>query len=274
MARRVKKPAVKPEIRRQWFHRHEEEGESTPQIAEADGYDVRTVRKQIEIERQERERREARSIVLRQALEQHYADLCAFAQKLDSQLTNTTDTIASLKEDRMWSSLREHLPRSILWKNLDKRTKFMNELLSAEHNLKKTIEEQITARSKLRITTSPQEVGFNKRAIDAIMTNARLVSQGKQEILGFASFELKPDGEGLTIIELGSFLIGKFPDTQVPETQELISTLLREVTTWEEYDDMGRLLAEFDRVNRILRDELAIITLRRVVPGLCKYCPI
>ena len=274
MARRIKKPAVKPEIRRQWFKRREEDGESPPQIAKSDGYDVRTVRKQIEIEHHERERREARSIVLRQALEQHYADLCAFAQKLDSQVTNTIDTIASLKEDRMWSALREHLPRSVLWKNLDKRTKLMNELLSTERNLKKITEEQIESRSKRKVTSSLQEVGFNERAMDAIMTNARLVNQEKQEILGYADFELKAEGEEFTIIELANFLIGKFPNAQVQEILTLVRSLLDEVTTWQEYDDMGRLLAELNRVNRILRDELAIITLRRVIPGRCKYCPI
>ena len=274
MARRIKKPAVKPEVRRQWFRRHEKEGESPPHIAESDGYDVRTVRKQIEIEHQERERREARSIVLRQALEQHYADLCAFAQKLDSQVTNTTDTIASLKEDRMWSSLREHLPRSVLWKNLDKRTKLTNELLSTEHNLKKIIEEQIESRSKRKVTSSLREVGFNNRAIDAIMTNARLVNQEKQEILGYADFESNPDGKEFTTIGLGNFYIGKFHNTRVPEIQKLVSDLLHEVATWEESDDMRRLLLELDQVNRVLRGELAVIILRRVVPGRCKYCPI
>ena len=117
MARRIKKPAVRPELRRQWLRRYEEDGESPPEIAKADGYDVRTVRKQIEVERQERERREARSTVLRQALEKHYADLCDFAQKLDLELARVGGSLLMLKNDPMWSALREHLPRSTIWKN-------------------------------------------------------------------------------------------------------------------------------------------------------------
>ncbi len=54
VASRIKKPAVRPELRREWLRRNETEGESPPEIAKQDGYDVRTVRKQIEIERQER----------------------------------------------------------------------------------------------------------------------------------------------------------------------------------------------------------------------------
>ena len=82
MAKRIKKPLVMPEKRREWYKRSEEEGESAPQIAKADKYDVRTVRKQIEIEKQEREIREARSVVLRSALENHYRDLCRYAEGL------------------------------------------------------------------------------------------------------------------------------------------------------------------------------------------------
>ena len=111
MVKRIRKPAVKPEVRRQWLRRYEEEGESPPQIARADSYDVRTVRKQIGAERQERERRDARSVVLRHALEQHYADLYSFAQKLDLQLTMEGSTLDMMRGDRMWSALREHLPR-------------------------------------------------------------------------------------------------------------------------------------------------------------------
>ena len=62
--------------------------------------------------------------------------------------------------------------------------------------------------------------------------------------------------------------------TRVPEIQKLVSDLLHEVATWKESDDMRRLLLELDRVNRVLRDELAVIILRRVVPERCKYCPI
>ena len=35
--------------------------------------------------------------VLRQALEKHYADLCTFAQKLDSHITGDTDSLSTIK---------------------------------------------------------------------------------------------------------------------------------------------------------------------------------
>jgi len=120
MTHRIKKPAVKPELRRQWLYRNESLGESPPQIATADGYDVRTVRSQLEIEVREREQKEARAVVLRKALENHYADLCTFAQKLDSHVIGKSGSLQMLREDPMWGALREHQSRAKIWKNLER----------------------------------------------------------------------------------------------------------------------------------------------------------
>ena len=86
MKRRTKKDPVKPDKRHEWLRRNEQNGESPPQIAAADGFDVRTVRKQIQIAREEREAREARGAVLRNAVELHYKDLCGVAEDVKTQV--------------------------------------------------------------------------------------------------------------------------------------------------------------------------------------------
>lgn len=274
MAKRVKKPAVRPKIRRQWFRRYEEEGESPLQIAQADGYDVRTVRKQIELERQERERREARSIVLRKALEQHYIDLCAFAQKLDSEVTTGGITLEMLKTNRMWSALRDHLPHSPIWKYLDRWQHIQDKTGQVERQVEKLIQEQIKTRSSLNFATASQEVGFRSGIISVIALEFEAAARGRSGLHGSINFKLTPVGKELTDVELSSFPIGRIPNQQVADAQKLVRDLLDEVTTWEEHNDMCRLLAELQRVERVLHDELAVIILKRVVPGRCKYCPI
>jgi len=89
MPKRIKKPLLPPVMRRDWLRRFEEDGLPASEIARSDHYDVRTVRKQIELMLQEREGRETRLLVLRQALERHYADLVSFAEKLDSEMTQS-----------------------------------------------------------------------------------------------------------------------------------------------------------------------------------------
>lgn len=273
MARRIKKPPVESQLAHQWLDRYEA-GETPPQIARKDCFDIRTVRKHIELAKQEKERRQARSIVLRQALEKHYADLCEFARKLDLQVNNETDTITPFKADRMWSALRRHLPRSVVWKSFDRMDRLREELTRLGHEFKGLIQEQVKSRSGLEFIISPDEMGLSTGMVDAIYTNAYLLAQDKQGLLGSVDFELIPNGKDLTIIELGTFRIGKFYNEQVAEVRKLVAGLLDEVITWPEYSDMCRLLTELGRVRQILHEELAVVILRRVVPGRCKYCPI
>jgi len=274
MTKQAKKSPVKPELRRQWLRRYEEEGESPPQIARADGYDVRTVRKQIDVERQERENREARSVVLRHALEQHYADLCAFAQKLDSQLTSRSTTLSTLKEDRMWSALREHLPRSVVWKSLARWERIQEDIGELQSEMEKAFSEQFQASSSSKLGPSSWKEGATEGVVAALSFHCMLLARGQEGILSRADFKLSPVGEQLTGFGLGAFHMGTVPTEQVADIQQLVQELLAEVTNWSEYPELERLLGELDRVQRVLRDELAVIILRRVVPGRCKYCPL
>lgn len=275
MTRRIKKPAVRPELRREWLRRYEEEGQSPPEIARADTYDVRTVRKQIEIERQERERREARSIVLRHALEKHYADLCSFAQRLDSHVTGERGSLSMLRDDPMWSALREHMPRSTVWKNLDKWERLHEEVSQLGSGLEKQFEELVKARALLKFPAAPEETELNPGFTQALVFHFMVTGQGQEGLEKRADFKLEeaPD-KRTTQVQFGAFTIGRVSHDQVADIKNLVADLLAEVTTWKEHGEMSRLFAKIGRVQRELHDELLIILLRRVVPGRCKYCPI
>ena len=272
MAKRIKKPAVSPELRRQWLRRLEEEGESAPQIARADHYDVRTVRKQIELERQERERREARSTVLRSALEHHYADLCAFAQTLATEVTRTSGTLSTVRSEPLWSALREHMPRAPMWKNLDRWDSVQNEISQLQNRVEKQVEELVKARSAWGFRETPGEIGVTRTFISLLATHFTLVARG---LVGLPhDFRFEPVDDDRVWVHLGRFFVGEVPRNQEAALKNWAIKLLDEVTTWQEEDDLRRLLADLERIVKALQDELSVITLRRVVPGRCKYCPV
>lgn len=250
----AKKPPVDPIKRREWFRRHEE-GESAQQIAKAVDYDVRTVRKQIDLERQERERKEARSIVLRKALEDHYADLCAFAQKLNSQLNSDRNTLPMLRDDPMWSALREHLPRSGMWKSFDRWEQFLSEKARLERMLNEIVGHQIESRAKENFAKPYQEIGLSRRMVEAISAHIRDAALGQSE-------------------DLSNFDFPKISEDEESDAIKLVKEMLDEASTWKEFEDLSRLWGELQRVQRVLHDELTVITLRRVIPGRCRYCPI
>jgi hypothetical protein len=273
MTKRYKKSPVNPEMRRKWLQQSEEDGKSPPQIAKDDGYDVRTVRKQLELERQERERREARTIVLRNALEQHYGDLCGFAGRLSSQVSSERGSVALLREDRMCSSLREHLPRSVIWKNLDRWEYIRKQIEQLQAEMRKSFEDEVKLRAAAKNIDLSEETGIIEGEVESLSFHCKWVAQGSRGLNGI-DFEFKKYSEEKTDVQLGAFNLGRVLNDQSLYVQELNKELRSEVTSWSSYYELEKLYADLKRTQRILEDELAIITLRRVVPGRCRYCPI
>ena len=143
MEKRIKKPPVTPEQAIDWLNRNDQ-GESAPEIAKKDEYDVRTVRSHLQQKRQERERNEARASVLRNALEDHYRDLCNYALKLDPTNPPAT-TIPALPADDsiMESALRQHIPRSSIWNLRTRKDKLWHEYIELLDKVKDELEKKL-----------------------------------------------------------------------------------------------------------------------------------
>jgi len=286
MAKRSKKGDVKPEQRKEWLRRIEQDGEYPPQIAKTSGYDVRTVRKQIDLAREERERREARLMVLRDALSEHYRDLCLFSERLNSAISfPPVQPSITLKEDRMWEALKEHLPRSPIWKSVQK----WDELVVSHNRLV----EQIKGRCKLEarkmgyeFTSFHGEQGLSEGFTKFIADNIISIAKDNMSLKDVANLTYTPlmDAE-LCRAEKGEYTIGHFLiknakhiDGHVyPEKDDFknyIDNLCNDSTNWQESQELQKIVIDLERTSTSLHDELAIHILRRVIPGRCKYCPI
>jgi hypothetical protein len=253
MAKRIKKPLVEPGKRREWFRLYEEEGRSPSKIAEDSGYDVRTVRRAIDLERQERERKETRYLVLRNATERHYADLCDFAHKLDSQLGSERTTRAAERDDPLWVALREHLPRSIIWKSLDKSELLRQGIQQLNSRIERLLEAKIE--SALKEQKASYAAGLSKRFFYALIPHIKEAAQARPEIL--QNFDLE-----------------RIPESKDSQIKKIIGDILEEAASWKEYNQLIQSSHELRQVNRTLHDELLTIEMRRVIPGHCRYCPI
>jgi hypothetical protein len=64
------------------------------------------------------------------------------------------------------------------------------------------------------------------------------------------------------------------PTGQIEKVKEYISSLMAQVYQWPEYEDLRKTLSERAKVIETIREELATIILKRVIPGHCKYCPV
>jgi hypothetical protein len=54
----------------------------------------------------------------------------------------------------------------------------------------------------------------------------------------------------------------------------LLNSVFAKVNDWPELEGMRKSHKELASLTEALREELATIVLRRVLPGRCKYCPI
>ncbi len=278
MTKRTRKPPIKPELRREWLRRNEENGESPPQIAANDRYDVRTVRKQIELAKQERESREARSLVLRNALEHHYDDLRNSAEKLNSQISGLGDVPQSQDDDLLEAALRQHLPRSPIWSYMSKWQSLHQKSDEQLQKLTNLIDQAAKADSRLKLFVDTGLNGVILGIVAALTSQAKYWSLGNNGLNPKGNLLMEPAGEGFVSLRYGAFHMGKMDTEHAERYKKIVRDVLGDMEShlrdWEAYHDLEKTGAEIGRVGRKLREELAVIRLRRIVPGRCRYCPL
>lgn len=270
--RRSRKSSVSPGLRRQWLRRVEENGESPPQIADSNGWDVRTVRKQVELARQDQELRDAKHVVFRQALERHYADLCSFAQKLDNKISQEFSHISlPLEEQRLLQALQQHLPKSPMWKQLDEWYELVIRLQSSMTGVRRRITEEMENRPPLDSINSEDSRVRLEGFLGSLLFHLEALAKGWRG-LEDQQYVDSSMGEGWTQIQYGAFS-WIVPDKMIGDVKRLHRELMAEGTSWQEYGEMRDCYQELYRLRDSLRDQLAVVILRRIVPGRCLYCP-
>jgi len=273
MEERVKKPLVEPEKRQEWLKRYEA-GELPPHIAAADHFDVRTVRTHIQKAKQEREIKDARAMVLRNAIESHYSDLCKYAAKL-SELGHGESAAESPKEEYIHSALRQHLPRSPIWSYLKQREALSQQTEPARQLMAKKIEKMVKSDQSLNSCPGLSKI-VASGIIDALMFQTNEWAQGRQGLKLPDSFSKQDMGDLINLhygaLHLGNLKKGKKDDIAL--VKKVLSELEVSIRQTGEYMKLEKLYTDLNRIERNLKDELAVITLRRIVPGRCRYCPL
>ncbi len=88
------------------------------------------------------------------------------------------------------------------------------------------------------------------------------------------NFRTIPKESGLVKIEYGAFLIGDQDEKEVGNIRSMIEDWQQRVISWQEYNDLKKYTDRLLEIKDRIRDELAVIILRRRVPGHCRYCPL
>jgi hypothetical protein len=272
MAKRIKKPAVKPEKRLEWLKRSEL-GETPPQIAEADSVDVRTVRKHVELARMERDVKEARSAVLRDALEAHYRDLLDTVRDIQSRIA-AESPVPLEKDVPLMLGLRQHVPRSRLWENLRKWNRTLQELAELEDTLPPRIQEEIEKDGRLKGIVSYDSNEVIPATVDALVHQVKQWTRGAEGLILDRNFRVEKASEGRVRPVYGFSHLGEVEESQAGTIKSVINDFELKMKQWPEYLETERLINRISRLGIAIRELLTVILLRRIVPGKCKFCPL
>lgn len=269
-----KKPPVKPEIATNWLKRHEEYGESVPQIAKADGYDARTVRKYLSLLLEKREQREARQAVLTGALERHHDALCSFAERMRAEISGRAPDVVSpiLKEDPLYAALQQHIARWPLWKDINKLEQMKKPFDTALKAVNKRARQEAVTRSSLKfISAHGIETGLQEGWIDSIAFHLQSTASGGQGLKGidYSQKNLEPG----ILVQRGGYTIALVGHDQAGEIEELHSSMLDEAPDWEESASLFKCVEDFTKIQGNIKQQLTRIVLRHILPGRCVYCP-
>jgi len=273
MAKRIKKPEVEAEKRLDWVKRNEA-GESPPRIAENDGYDVRTVRKHIELARMEREVKEARAVVLRNALEKHYRGIVSFTQKLNKAIDKGVAVSNDLREDPYWTALKQHQPRLSLWSLLARWDNVQDSLHSLGKAMDDKLEKELRADSRLNGMPSSNRGAVVSGTKAALIFNMERWGQGETGLCLNDDFPAIQDEDSMCEVQYGSFHMGQQSGRVAKEIKSMIADYEAALISWQEYQELSDLLGQMLEIKKKLRNELTTVIMRGVVPGHCKYCPL
>jgi hypothetical protein len=276
MAGKAKGFKITPEQRLNWLRRYED-GESPPRIAEKDRVDVRTVRKHIELAKQETEVKEARSMVLRSALEHHYQDLCDYARTLAVYPSGETASDQEPYSEYMRTALRQHIPRSPIWGYLNQRDSLRQATAQLAEGIENKIEELLRSDPRLNTGSIEGYSGTVDGVIEAFKFQATQWVRGYRGI-NIENLQTEPAEEGFVNLRYGAFGLGKVEQGHLPTVLKAMTEILQDwesrLKELEEVKKLQKSLLDLSHVETNLNDEIAVITLRRVVPGRCHYCPL
>ncbi len=263
---------IEAQQRLDWLRRSEQ-GESPPAIA-ADKYDVRTVRKHIALARREREVKEARAVVVRDALERHYKGMVSFAQKLRKSVSGDQALPADFRDDPYWAALKQHQPQSPLWKLLARWDRILDELKQSEGLFEARLEADLRSDTRLKGLPSSHLESAVNGIVAALLFQASRWGRGEPGLNLGDNFKKTSAEGGLFKVEYGAFNMDEQTAGGADVIEKAITDYETNVTSWKEYRDLTDLIGQMLAIKKKALDQLTVVIMKGVVPGQCKYCPL
>jgi hypothetical protein len=170
--------------------------------------------------------------------------------------------------------MRQHLPRSPIPKMIERWERLHKDIQDIKANTQSRLND-IVAPSQFQFGKEEKAVGLDLEGLSsAIMHRLKQLSLGNAVDIPVVDVRTETAGQGMIRIFIWGWSCAVVPPEQVVQTVEFVRSVLNQVKEWPELDDFSKADKELSTLTEELREELATIVLRRVLPGRCKYCPI
>ncbi len=248
-----------------WLDEHYR-GATIIEIAQRDNRSQRTVTGQIARARQEREQKEVRTGLLRDAYQKHYEDLGAVAEGISDEALGMRDgTLLANIQGRaalLQGGLREHLPGSPLWKACGDWEYYAKQYFRGLEELRVEIDGAVEEDPATQRDTFMASLDFA----------ARETVQGGN--LDHMKYERSTtlNGYGLN---WGLFTLSDAASNsrEIDRLVEKHKALVRQITSSEVARNLADTHGKWEEARLAIRNEVDVLVLRRIILGQCKLCP-
>ncbi len=256
---------IAPATRLDWLNDYEN-GMRIDRIAQDNKRTERTVTDQIERARGEREQREIRSGLLRDAYREHFAELLGLAEEIrqDSRNESTIGSFnsASVRAKLLREALKTHIPKSRLWKAWADQEGISNRIV------------EITRHAKAASDSRTQELLgiFPGLAVDGFSSSLAKAISEVADGRDASRRNYSQDSEWLT---WGEFYMARDHENQV-EVFDSHGRLIEEVVgpNPKMVPALKKARNDWGDTARIIEEEVEILLLRHYIPGQCNLCPV
>ena len=261
---------IPPAQRMEWLAAFER-GKTIAEIAKDDGRSERTVSAQLARGRAEREQGEVRSGLLRDAYRQHNEDLAAVAERtVRRRSSGGPFSGLDRRAAMLLEGLKEHIPKSPLWKAARELEYHVRELDRHSTELKKGLELLVDEDDAIRTSN----VALGDEVVRSLQYAARKTVDGDLEDLPYT----RPVNDEGRNLQWGDFSLSKkvvdsAVDDELDELERKHRALVEHVRGLDRLELMSRTYERLQELGEVIDEEVDLLVLRRLLPGHCRLCP-
>jgi len=269
MSKKKGDDSVQPEQRLKWLKRFEE-GESIFRIATDANVDHRTVRKHIGLARSEKELKDERSVVLRNALEHHFSDMLSVIDIILAFLDTGEPVELSGDDEYIQDALRQHIPRSTIWPLLRNWNSYVDDFTSLKAEIRDKLEKTVSSDVTLAAINENKSGELFRRMKSALKADEK--NHGHPG-LDVKDMETEERANQLRTVSSAFTAFDILDEKELVVAQAVLTKIQGEMEAWDEFTALENQYHKLADVRTKLKEALRILKWRRVVPGRCRICP-